>query len=723
MPSQLLDRLSRYYDQTPAVRVMAGRARWRVGSFGRLITDVRSIVTHVTAGWPRRDSANVFVQRYIVPSAPRRGLGTQFYISQDGTAARLIDLPLRTHHATFASGWSLGVETGNLVTIALPPGRHWIQASTDAEDIPGAKLWITSGRSVQTEVLPCWWTTTGYTGPGRGAIGAGQMIFSEWEHRTWSLLARYLCEEYSLPRNFPLLPHAQRQPVMLTSVPFRRIVVADERAEMMKRAFAAMARPISVSSFNPANAATLQSEYVATIAAAGGGFRRRNLAWLEFFDIYRGIHGHGFAGAIRSGDHDCPGSLFDFHRLAREVWDWWWYPFDVEGTSTAVPRREYRSFDQDTPLLEYYYDEDEAPRTARVVEGIHGSKSSPVTFALDASSPIYALSNGTLVAARFPDPGDGVSLAFVLVRHEVFHLPKTLLGSSPRARPGVLNPPTVAIDYDQAPSFVYTLYMHIGRPTGMSFEEVHDDNPDWLNRVLIRKKECDLGVAFYDDSPTHHGISQAVWNNRPPGAPTRSTVLEGWRVDQKLLTDFLSDFRAGRVAIQKKNRGAQPIQVLLGDFLGESGVIRRSGGTSTHGIRVETFSPSFASPAFDVAVTDGWDPPSSPSASPCLQYVSEWARITLPAEEDTLRGIGVDLAQLKWWKEVFYSTYLDIFLGEAAPTGAQVLDGNVYHYHPFHFMSWINDVTWENEWPKYNVLDGVGNPVPRPARPQTRRVV
>jgi len=147
------------------------------------------------------------------------------------------------------------------------------------------------------------------------------------------------------------------------------------------------------------------------------------------------------------------------------------------------------------------------------------------------------------------------------------------------------------IDYDQPPQSVYTLYMHLGRPAGLSFDTIADDNPDWLNRALLRKKECDLGVGFYDGDPAHHGIAANVWGNRPPGVPRRPTILDGWRNDQAVLAPFLNALSTGGIALIPHQGMAVPVRILLGDFLGESGVIRSVLGTALHGLRVEAFAP------------------------------------------------------------------------------------------------------------------------------------
>ncbi len=299
------------------------------------------------------------------------------------------------------------------------------------------------------------------------------MLFSESQYRAWALLARYLPERHRLPRNFPLLPHALRRDLNRDAALFRRIVLADERAEVMMRVFAAAPFNIAESSFDLANAATLQAEYGALrVRRVAGVHREHNTAWKKYIedDMFRGVQGHSYSGAIKrnksgrpSDKTECPGPLFDFHRLARAVWDWWWYPFDVtDARRTDAPRRSYRHWDGDTPLLEYYFDESKTARNQRLVDGIHGAVSSPATFSMDSRSPIYALANGDLVAVRMPSPEDGISLAFVLVRHEVFHLERP-----PQPIPMAGHGDPWSLDYDQSPSYVYSLYMHLQRPANM----------------------------------------------------------------------------------------------------------------------------------------------------------------------------------------------------------------------------------------------------------------
>ena len=115
MATALLARLRPVYDEGPAARTMAGSAGWRPGRFGDAIADVFALVVHETAGWPSRDKADSFVRNFTNSAAGDDwGIGTQFYISSDGTVFRLIDLPRKTGHAEFINAWSMGVETGHL---------------------------------------------------------------------------------------------------------------------------------------------------------------------------------------------------------------------------------------------------------------------------------------------------------------------------------------------------------------------------------------------------------------------------------------------------------------------------------------------------------------------------------------------------------------------------------------------------------------------------------
>jgi hypothetical protein len=582
------------------------------------------------------------------------------------------------------------------------------------------------------------------------------MLFTEAHYRSWALLTRHLCEALLVPRNFPVHPHAQRDHTITDETVFKHIVLADERVDMIIAGLRGnyLGQPpfqfvaVDFTGNTPADAANLHQHYQRAVRPAGAiNFGSAasplpsvelNLAWLRLFDFYRGIHGHAYSGNQIQGqdDHDCPGPLWDWHRFAREVWDWWWWPFDFDAAhaTTATPERPYRRADRDTPLIEYFFNETAAQYTARCTPnaGIQGPTSSPVTFRLELDAPVYALANGELVAARYPAAA-GVSMAFVLVRHEVFHLRDLggmarALGLNDARSPwdgGLAD--AGRIDYDTEPTTVYSLYMHLGRPATMSFAQVDDHNPDWLNRVLIRLKECDLALPAAQHGGLHPTLNP--WNadlTRPPSETgDRLTPLEAWRMDQADYRHFLDRLAAGEVAMAPFRSpldtvGPTPVRVLLGDFLGVAGVTRILGGVSTFGARVEVFSAEPITDPFFNLVTNQteWSPPAG-ITHPVLRYRSEWSRAPSAVELAFQQAIGVDSRLVNWWSDVTTRMFFDIGTPRSAKLPA---DGVVHHYSPIEFMQWINDVTWSSEWPKYKVTGGAPPAaVARPAAPRLRR--
>jgi hypothetical protein len=713
--------------------------------WGVVIGDVRTITVHVTAGWPRRERVNEFINQYLVEGVGNRGIGPQCHISGDGTVFKIVDLPRLTWHAEWTNGWSVGVETGNPAdnsTITPPPGFGWIQVTNAAEDLPGLKLYLTPRGAVHQEVVPLWFTTATYTGGARRPLAQSMPLFPEQQMQAWALLARYLTSELGVPRNFPLFPHLSRSEMIgrpntpanaaanaATAATFRPLVVADESVDMVKRRLAAAPINIPQASFDAANAAALPGQYAAAIVAANpgpsaaGGAQRHNRAYNAWVETFRGVVSHRIVGAMRYkfvnpnwvalSEHDCPGAVYDFHRLAREISDYWWFPFDVAGGTSAVVRRPYQAFGITTPLVEYYWDESEADRVGRVVVGAHGALGSPDSFRLEPASPVYAMSHGELVAARFVTGAPGVSVSFVLVRHEVYHQPQieAVVGIPARVLP--------EIDYARAPESVYSLYMHLGTPAGMTLVTTSDANPDWLNRLIMRKRECDLGIAFYDGDPNHGNIPAALWNSRPPGVPQRPTTLEAWRLDAQVLGGFLAVLGTGDVAVMPRTGVGVPLRILQGDFLGTAGAMGAdAAGAARTGVRVEVFTPTFDAPGFSlIGSVDGWRP--LPAAPQCVQYESEWARAHNPLLPDPVVTAGVSPIDVRWWPQVAQAQALEASLaaGDRLPR-----NGIVMHYRPLEFATWINEVTWSSEWPKFKITDAAGAAVARPARPRSRRV-
>jgi hypothetical protein len=456
--------------------------------------------------------------------------------------------------------------------------------------------------------------------------------------------------------------------------------------------------------------ATLQPIYAAQSPGAV------NNMWTRMIQQFRGFHGHRLSGSPAGAGHDCPGPLFDWHRFARQLWDWWWFPFDIffhpvtmDYRTWGTPR-SYRGQNGSAPIIEYYFDDLDPPEPerhhdTRIVDGVHGPGSAPSTFRLEETSPVHALANGELVAARFAMPANPnlqVSMSFVLVRHEVFH--QLAPAGAPAGR----------LDFDVRPSAVYSLYMHLGRNAQMSLEEFAPGNPDWLNRVLLRYKECELGIDFHDGLG-HPGVPAANFQDRPP-APGgyRPGVLEGWRLDRIAYGAFLGQLRAGEVA--QAPRGvvySTPIQIILGDYLGDAGVIHQNGAVLTYGVRVEVFSPGWRPPGFVPVL--GWGFPPIGGPYPMIPYPSEWAHQPTGAEAALLEANGVDTSLVWWWPAARNATVIDPRLqaNEHLPH-----DGLVNHFRPLDFLAWINDVTWKHEWSKY----GNAAPAPVPPRPPSRRV-
>lgn len=780
---QLRNRLNAVFSDVPwRTRVQPRQADWPVSSTGRPvglpIADVRSLVVHETSGWPTRErGAEMFYNEFLPgPGHGHHGVTTQLYVASDGTVLLGMDLPRETWHAGTVNAWAIGAETGhgwgnyrsndyigpftssdetripdpahpgerikgptygNPVALTARPSSRWVALSGDGtidetrdDDLPGIKFFIR--HEGFTEVIVSSWITARYAGPWRQPQRVPEMLFTEAQYRSWALLARYVAEEYLLPRNFSLLPHKMRAAglgatgglhgTIRDATSFSSIVLADEALSRSPRTFGLPAT-------TALTAATLQAAYT----AAGPAGAVRNQLWQNMFNTFRGVHGHGYSGDPTHGnDHDCPGPMFDWHRFAREVWDWQWWPFDVDATNpatTVVPARPYSLATRNgaTPLQEYFWSTPATTPEARARVGVHGATGSPRTFELPQNSRIYAISNGDLVAARFPAETDQVSLAFMLVRHEVFHK----LDTRRPAAGTPTRPPVFAerIDYDLAPTTVYSLYMHLGRPAGMSFDQVVEANPDWLNRLLARKKECELGVAFRA-SAAGLAIPATKWNDAPPltapppavpppavppPVPTRPSLHAGWTADNTALTRFLASLRAGTVAVASLDADTTPIRVVLGDYLAHAGIIRRAGTVTQRGVRVEVFSNTLFS-NIDFMLTDttttggGWVP-SVGVGDPAIRYNSEWARTPTGTELTTLQAAGVDPRLVNWWGDVQPAT-----LNTRLPTDAHLDEhGLVIHYDPMTFLPWINRRTWRSEWPKYRATDPAGVPTaPRP---------
>jgi hypothetical protein len=531
---------------------------------------------------------------------------------------------------------------------------------------------------------------------------------------------------------------------------FAAIVLADEALSRSPATFGLPAGAVPT-------AADLQAQYTAagTVVVRGpldphGDAHANdvNTRWEQLCGAFRGIIGHGFSGdptgdlqpdphphppppappppAVRVlKDHDCPGPMFDWHRFAREVWDWWWHPFDLDGANpatVAVTRRPYSeaAHDGTTRLNEYYWGTPVATILAQKTTGIHGAHSSPSTFALPEGSRVYAMANGEVVAARFATAATGVDFSLLVVRHEVFHRldPRPAAPAPPGGFPQFAN----RIDYENAPSSVYSIYVHLGRPAGIDFAAVNTANPEWLNRMLIRFKECELGGSFRASHPGQ-AIPDATWDTVPPGTVRgviRNSIDRSWQVDADNYGPTLGRLANGDLALMPADRMVTPVRVILGDYLGDVGVIKRDAAGAHFGIRVEIVSSDVISTDFTETVTDAgrlWDPVAGPAGTRhAVRYPSEWSQVPAGDMLATMTAAGVtDTSLATWWEGVALATALH----GAWPDGSSLSTGAVVHYDPYEFLPWLNARTWTSEWPKYRA-NNLANPGAVPPTPIPR---
>ncbi|HEY4358993.1 MAG TPA: peptidoglycan recognition family protein [Acidobacteriaceae bacterium] len=713
--------------------------------FGEVMTTVLSVIIHETTGYPTYQAADNFSKLYVSPSVTHAGIGPQFYISGNGTVYRLMDVdpPRTTWHATYMNGMSIGIENGDLgdqhelgpvalvsaqdvinesdpkptlaqATASAPlwqatARRRWRSFSTDPndtsnppdpskpQDLTNIKLHMLlhPGFSTDAEGVLIWFGMPNYDGPqnvSQLSTNFRRMLFTEPNFRSLVLLCRYLAEQVGIPRNFPILPYVtmDQQSLQATGsaagevAKFRSFVMADERANLL-----ATAAGTTIDKINNNDASLpswFQSKIVLNHDAHGNAFTH-NTAWTGMFSDrtngYRGFAGHGLVGDTQPEDSHsmCPGPFFDWHRFSREVWDWWWYPFDFSVTSTggtAVPSqtmRAYRKARGDTRLREYYYDADGQPSdytNARlpVSESIDGAN----VFTLPAQSPVYALANGVVVAARIPNSFTaGTSRGFLLVRHEVF-----------------CQAVNDSIDYGVDPTYVYSLIQFVESPQWVP-DNISDSNPDWYNRFLMRLKETELAVKFNKDKAATDTPLRAAWGRALAGGGGQRRTLGEWITGDatayRAIADLLANGQTATFPIELRP-GATPVRVALGDFVGYPGTVDGTlSGTGT-GVLVDIFTASQLTQQFSVL-------PST---------------VSLP----TGHYMQLPVPSYDWWETVCTLLALEQDSAKELP-----LNGLVWHYDTVDFLAWVNRVTWGSEWKKYGPIDPVHTGPP--ARPKSRK--
>jgi N-acetylmuramoyl-L-alanine amidase len=704
MPSQLKRRLDRLLDSSVAhsVNAVQGAAHvdsvaepseeelhdhavkpphntnrhWSGATFGQPMPTVQSIMIHGTSGWMSHASADNFRQRYQCVDdwdwadfpAPAhwkndRAIGPQYFVDPNGTIHALVGpkdlegVPLFTWHSEAMSFVSLGIEnsdggdSGSIVPAdhadlfrRLAPGA----AAADA-DLAGMQVYALlhpGGRETADLNLIWFALLPAYDGPGDIADMAHRYtnwkntLFTERDYRSLALLCRFVLECNGIPRNFPLLPYASSEFDTEDATLFRKLILADPLRDQIAAALGL-------------NMPVLQ--------AGGKAFAKvyaplHARLWSRFFGTNGGaLSTPCFRGTIShliNGHHRCPGPLFDWHRFAREVWDWWWYPFDFEAPTSPGPRRistlrrPYAQARGDTPLIEYYFD---AIGTAAEYDALKSPLSAEDRFSVSNGAPVYAMANGVAVAAQL---GNAANPGFLLVRHEVFHQ-----GGAGR------------IDYDLPPTYVWLLISFLLSPDA-TLTNISANNPDWLNRFVMRLKECELAVAYHVAHPVDHALTSA-WGHAPrsaPGAvarPSTGAGIERDAVAYRVIADELTARRPARLPIET-DANVTTVRVLLGDFIGTPGNL--PGGAA--GIQVEIFSST---------------------------------KLDVPGA--VLRRVSA--SGQAWWSGVTAATRTEALLDRDADLPA---DGMAWQYPMTAFLKWVNETTWASEWPKY----GADVPMPRP---------
>jgi hypothetical protein len=702
------------------------------GGFGVRLTNVQSVVIHETSGWPSYASSDNFENRYrclhlqfewkppVPPKPPKpgkpghwaddRGIGPQYFVDPNGTAFTLIGphnlagAPRQTWHTIGLNDMSLGIENATTGDSTVTPGTgmgpNWWQMSTDAEDLTGMKLYLVLHPDGDEDAVLVWlaqfqqrwsgsnWVARAGAGPpfrGSGDIDDGDlppthprrlsrhqewknMLLTERDYRTLALLCRLLAEQNGLPRNFPLLPYLEIEhgDDADAAAMLRQLILADQTRD-------AIALKIGITT---ADIETNGAAYTNFYSTQG------SRAWSRFFGFDPQQAGvvdtpcfKGFLSHAIIGHHPCPGPLFDWHRLAREVWDWWWYPFDTDAVAVTTTRRPYSQARRTTQLIDYYYDSTGA---ATDYNRLRPHLAVYERFVLPQTTPVYAMANGVVVAARFALSNDPASTGFLLVRHELFHQ----TGVTPR------------IDYDVAPTFVWSLITFLEN-AGFAIPAAppaappatSDANPDWLNRFIMRLRECELAVQFHSAHPGDAALARG-WAHNPSATAAlvpRATTGQQIERDAAAYRALADDLRLGRPVLFPLEGGfaETPVRVILGDFLGFANVMAQN----QNGIQVEIFS------------RDRLPVPGAVQRPPSASDDEWWRNAAEAVRHEATAAMDLPL-----------------------PSGPPWVGNAVWQYPMTDFLDWANTNTWQSEWTKYGVAGQGGAPAPAPARPLTRRV-
>jgi hypothetical protein len=734
MPSQLLSRLQQFLNEDVRTTVMALRNKRRVdvlgpvpthpshpnepasnkephwpdgGHFGDAIDPTQSVVIHGTGGWPSHASAGNFRGHYDCTNywdySERfgwhdvRGIGPQYFVDPNGTAYSLIGpekfagSPLVTWHAEEMNGLSVGIENSDVADSGSTPtdagnAKYWSPLSTATEDLAGRKAYLLLHPASDPDAAIIWRAVLPhYVGAGDlNAAGTAvntefggwkNMLFTERNYRSLALLCRVIAATLGIPKNFPLFPYLTRAHDCRSEVLFRQMLLADPACDAIATKLGTTTAAVRA---NDAAYTEWFHDADYTRTYRDGSTQARNNRWTSYFGVDRDGSTKstpcfkGFISHAINGDHPCPGPMFDWYRLAREVWDSWWYPFDLLGgssTPVAAPR-PYRAARRNTPVIDYYWD---AGETSAAFEQVREPATSPSPFTpypdrfrIAGATQVHALANGVIVAARVPNATSSTNPGFLLTRHEVYS--RSLVGTG-----------DMPLDYDHPPTIVWSLISYLS-PAGARFDQLTNANPEWLNRAIIRASECRLTVDFWNAN--HLGTTKPLLGAGVSYTPVREAPAtatgEQINLDGDAYRSLLDGLASATVRLFPLESGdVTPVRLILGDFIGTPGEM----SPGVNGIQIEIFSKE-----------------------------------ELPVPGAIHRAASV--AGESWYKAACTSLRHEGSVGKDLPA-----DGNAWHYPVMSFLDWLNPITWKSEWLLHGIKAADGSPAPAPARRNMRIVI
>ncbi len=499
---------------------------------------------------------------------------------------------------------------------------------------------------------------------GRGALPATWEVFPDEQLDSLVASLRRLCVQFGLPRNF--LPNAWAS--------FRSLNVRwiESSGGRYGRWF--------VERFGRKR--LLELEKKKRVVLDGKPQRGRDAVVRLFLKLFEGILGHQ---TVHPRLRD-PGPMLDWSRVQRGVRNDWWFPFDL-----GNEERDYRGalsfWDYGAAsMTDAYLQLVEGAGGGTFPVGSNGLWHGGIHAVFARPTPVYAMANGRVVACRYgeaaePDANRG-SPFFVLLEHEL-HLEADAQGRLDASKPGTK---------------VYSLYMHLV-PAGFSFEKPArrrggkpPANPGWLDALLERRDELREEIAILEAAGAAH-LEAA--NKALPDKLLRP--LDALQKELEELEALLEKLQAGEIVFPG-------LRVCVGDKLGVVGAYahRRT-------LHVGVFSATKIEGPFNIDVGSAEyvdeaavkkalnaDPASADMPRQAVRlrrarahFPSEWALRRedlgeLVDDEDFAR-----CAPLMFWEAV----------AKGVPDFPQ--SRTVYHYHPFTFLGWVNELQRTDEDSRY----------------------